>query len=63
LVLEKSPDSIDAMAILSGVQVHEKDLGSAIKTLEKALSINPSHFETHLSLARLFFLKGDLDKA
>jgi len=38
-------------------------LDGAIKTLEKAASVNPNHFNTQLSLGRLLLLKGEPAKA
>ncbi|MBP1737710.1 MAG: hypothetical protein H6Q48_3 [Deltaproteobacteria bacterium] len=63
MVLEKFPDHVEALGLLSGIQVQEKDFEGGIDTLEKAASLNPNHFNTQLSLGRLFLLKGKLDKA
>jgi tetratricopeptide (TPR) repeat protein len=63
LILQKSPDDIEGLSLLSGVQLQEKNLEGAIKTLEKASSIAPKHFNTPLSLGRLFLLKGEPGKA
>jgi tetratricopeptide (TPR) repeat protein len=63
LILAKSPEDVDALSLLSGVQVQQRDLDGAISTLEKAASLNPNHFSTQLSLGRLLFLKGEPAKA
>ena len=63
LILEKFPDHVGALELLSAVQVQENDLEGGTKTLEKAASLNPNHFNTQLSLGRLLLLKGKLDKA
>ncbi len=63
LVLEKNPNDIDVLHLLSGVQIQEKNLDAAIKTLKKAEAIDPNHFKTHLFMAHVFFSKGDLDEA
>ena len=38
LVLEKSSDHIDALSLLALVQIEEKDLDAAFKSLEHALN-------------------------
>jgi len=63
MILEKFPDDVEALGLLAGVQVQEKDFEGGIQTLEKAASVNPDHFNTQLSLGRLLLLKGKPDKA
>jgi tetratricopeptide (TPR) repeat protein len=63
MILEKVPDHLEALELLAGVQVQEKDFEGGIKTLEKAASVNPTHFNTQLSLGRLLLLQGKPDKA
>ena len=41
LFLEAAPDNIEALHLLAGVQIQEKDPDAALKTLEKAISIAP----------------------
>ncbi|MBW2094930.1 MAG: tetratricopeptide repeat protein [Deltaproteobacteria bacterium] len=60
LLLEKDKDDPDALSLLAGVQVQEKDIATAIKTLQKITKAAPNNFKTYLSLGRLFLLKKDL---
>lgn len=62
LILEKSPDNIEALSLLSGIQLQENDIDSAIATLEKVASIDPKHFNTQLSLGRIFLLKASIEQ-
>ena len=50
LILQKSPDDVDALNLLSGVQIQEQDINAAVETLKKVISIDPNHYNTHLSL-------------
>jgi tetratricopeptide (TPR) repeat protein len=59
LILETTQNHIDALTLLSGVQVQEQDIDSAVETLRRAVVIEPHRFMTHLSLARLFVLQRD----
>ena len=63
LLLEKAKDDPDALSLLAGVQVQEKDIASAIATLQKITKTDPNNFRTYLSLGRLFLLKKDLDRS
>jgi tetratricopeptide (TPR) repeat protein len=63
LVLEKQPDSIEGLSLFAGVQIQEQDLDAALKSLEKAVSIDPSRFDTQLSLAHLYSLRKDFTQA
>jgi tetratricopeptide (TPR) repeat protein len=63
LVLQDRPDDTEALGLLSGVQVQEKDIDGGLATLKKALSVNPRDFNTHLSMARIFLMKADHGRA
>jgi len=59
LVLKSAPGSVEALGLLSGVQVQEKNIDGAMETLKKALDSDPRDFNTHISLARLLLAKAD----
>jgi len=59
LVLKNTPNDIEALGLLSGAQIQEKDIDGALGTLKKTLAFHPKDFNTHLSLARLLLMKAD----
>jgi tetratricopeptide (TPR) repeat protein len=60
LLLKSAKDDTDALSLLAGVQVQEKDIDSAIGTLKKITALDPNSFKTYLSLGRLFLMKKNL---
>ena len=63
LLLKRTKDDTDALSLLAGVQVQEKDIDSAIGTLKKITALDPGSFKTYLSLGRLFLMKKDLSRS
>ena len=63
LVLEKEPENVEALRLLSGAQVRERDVEAAVASLEKAAAVDPEDAGTHLSLARVYLAVGKNDRA
>ncbi len=63
LLLQKRKDDPDVLSLLAGVQVQEKDIDSAVRTLQRITTIDPGNFKTYLSLGRLFRMKKDLARS
>ncbi|RLC31028.1 MAG: hypothetical protein DRH37_03975, partial [Deltaproteobacteria bacterium] len=63
LILQKAPEDIPALILLSAAQVQEKDIDTALKTLKRAASIEPENAKIHLSMGQLYMLKKDFSNA
>ena len=63
LVLEKDPNNIDGLMLLSGIQIQEKNTEDAIQTLEKAIGLDPEQIKVRLALGRVFSMEGKYEKA
>lgn len=62
-LMKEKPENLEVLTLLSGTQVIEGDIDSAIETLEKTASIYPDDVKTQLTLGHLYLGKGDMDKA
>lgn len=58
-----APTSVNAYHILSGIQIRERDLTSAIGTLIQAEKIDPTNVKTQVSLAKLYIKTKAFDLA
>ena len=63
MLLEKAPDNIDVLSLLTNVQIQERDIAGAMETLNKAVSLYPEHVGVNLALGRLHLMIGELDQA
>src|SRR5512145_727646 len=54
LVLSKMPEDIEALSLIAGIYIQEKDLDSALSTLLKASELKPDHLSTKVSLGRVY---------
>ncbi len=61
--LKISPDAIDGLHLLADLQVKEKDIESAIKTLKTASTIDDKNVKTFTGLALLYLKNRQLTKA
>lgn len=61
-VLKQAPESVNAFHILSGIQIKERDLTSAVATLEKAEILDPGNVKTLVSLAQLYIKSRQIQK-
>lgn len=57
------PENVEAMHLLSSIQIQERNMPLAIKTLEKAIDMAPSDPRTYLFLANLLSDENRLDEA
>jgi tetratricopeptide (TPR) repeat protein len=58
-----APTSVNAYHILSGIQIRERDLSSAIGTLIQAQKIEPTNIKTQVFLAKLYLKTKAFDLA
>ena len=63
LILEKDPSHTGAYQLLAAVQVQEKNLPAAIRTLRKACEIAPHELMPNLFLAHLLAVDGQVDES
>jgi len=63
LILQQSPDHVEALTLMANLQALEKDTDAAIKTLERVVSLDPKRSRATISLARLYLETGEWGKA
>lgn len=62
-ILKEKNNDIDALQLLAAVQIQEKNIDAAIKTLQHTVTLAPQNSKPHHFLARSFFAAGNLDDA
>ncbi|MFA5905245.1 MAG: tetratricopeptide repeat protein [Desulfobacula sp.] len=63
VIFQKHPDNVEAMHLLASIQIQERNLPLAVKTLEKTIDLAPSDPRTYLFLAHLLFVMNRPDEA
>jgi outer membrane protein OmpA-like peptidoglycan-associated protein len=61
--IKKAPGFIDAYDAMASTYQKKKDLGSAITTYQKILSLKPDHYYSLFELGKIYFTKENLDSS
>ena len=63
MILEKYPNQIEALTILGTAYLHQKDIKSGIKYLEKSISLNPQQNHALNNIGNGYYELGNYLKA